>query len=146
MYKIFILIFIFLIPSCIVQSPKYTTLQQVMELKVGMTKDEVEQTLGLQPYDLKAYTDTSHVFTYIYRTIDRRTLSFYTKKKNGRRATGKYVQLHVSYSLKNEVTKIETCSLCPDNLVTTSTIDISKIFTFITITLPVVLVYIGLKK
>ncbi len=122
MYKTSIL-FLFL-TSCIVQSPKYTSLDQVMALKVGMTKDEVEKELDLQPYDLKAYTDSTNVFTYVYRTVDRRTLSFYTKKKNGRKAIGKYVQLHVAYSKKNnKAVLIESCSDCPDNLVSTSKVD-----------------------
>jgi hypothetical protein len=118
-----------------------------MSLEVGMSKEQVEQTLDLKPYDLKAYTDSSNVFTYIYRVNDRKTLSLFTKKKNGIRSKGKYVQLFVTYTKDNsKSTYIETCSLCPDNLVNESTIDFEKIFTFITVTAPVVLVYIGLQK
>ncbi len=146
MYKIALILLVFL-SSCIVQSPKYTHIEQVMSLEIGMTRDQVEHTLGLQPYDIKEYTDTSHVFTYIYRVHDRKTLSHLTKRTNGRKSLGKYVQLHVAYSLDNKVTHIQTCSTCPDNLVTISKLNINmgKVFTFITVTLPVVLVYIGLK-
>jgi hypothetical protein len=118
-----------------------------MSLHVGMTKEQVEKTLDLAPYDVKAYTDSSDVFIYVYRTIDRRTLSFYTKKKNGRKAIGRYVQLYVAYSKKtNKVINIESCGDCNDNLVTTSRVDFEKVITFVSVTLPVILVYIGLKS
>ena len=136
----------FIFTSCIVQSPKYTTLQKVLSLQIGMSKTEVEQILGLTPYDLKAYTDTSSVFIYIYRTTDRKTLSFYTKPINGRRAIGKYVQLQITYSKKDKVTNIESCNMCPDNLVRIDKINFNNIFVFLTVTLPVILIYIGLKK
>jgi hypothetical protein len=118
-----------------------------MALKLGMSKQEVEDTLGLVPYDLKAITDSTNVFIYVYRTKERKTLSFVTTNKNGINAKGKYVQLAVAFSKKTEkVVYIETCSLCPDNLVTNSVIDVEKIFVFVTVTLPVVLLYFGLKK
>jgi outer membrane protein assembly factor BamE (lipoprotein component of BamABCDE complex) len=136
-----------LLTSCIVQSPKYSTLEKVISLEIGMTKLQVEEALGVKPYDLKAYTDTSQVFIYVYRVNDRKTLSFYTKPVNGRRSIGKYVQLEVTYSLKDcKVSKIESCNTCPDNLVATSKVDFDKIFAFITISLPAILIYIGLKK
>src|ERR1700751_2538109 len=75
---------ILLFTSCIVQSPKYTTLEKVISLRLGMSKIEVEEALGIKPYDIKAYTDTSNVFIYVYRITDRKTLSFNTKTVNGR--------------------------------------------------------------
>lgn len=131
--------------SCIVQSPKYSTFEQVMALHTGMSRVEVENTLKLQPYDIKAITDTSNVFTYIYRVNDRRTLSFATTALNGRNSRGKYVQLFVTYSLDDTVVSIESCSMCPDNLVTRSKIDFEKVFVFLTVTLPVILIFIGVK-
>jgi hypothetical protein len=143
----YILITLLFFTSCIVQSPKYTTLDKVIALQLGMTKAEVEQTLGVVPYDLKAYTDTSSIFIYVYRTVDRKTLSFDTKPTNGHKSKGKYVQLAVGYSKKKgTVISIESCSLCPDNLVTIDKIDLADFFTFVTVTLPVILIYIGLKK
>jgi outer membrane protein assembly factor BamE (lipoprotein component of BamABCDE complex) len=138
----FIMLFI---TSCTVQSPKYTTIDKVMSLKLGMTQFEVEELLGVKPYDLKTYTDTSNVFIYVYRVTDRRTLSFYTKPVNGNKSIGKYVQLNVAYSKQGKVINIESCSLCPDNLVTVSKIDFAKVLLFVTVTLPVLLVYFGLK-
>lgn len=142
---IIITILYLLFTSCIVQSPKYTTLEKVMTLQLGMSKGQVEKTLGVQPYDIKAYTDTSNVFIYVYRVTDRKTVSFNTKPVNGKEAMGKYVQLDVTYSKTDSVLNIESCRLCPDNLVTTSKIDFGKVMIFITVTLPVLLIYAGLK-
>ena len=111
-----------------------------------MTKEKVEELLGVQPYDLKSVTDSSNVFIYVYRVMDRKTLSFYTRPLNGRKKIGKYVQLMVAYSKNNQVTRIESCSLCPDNLVIKNNVDFEKVFVFITVTLPVILIYIGLTK
>jgi outer membrane protein assembly factor BamE (lipoprotein component of BamABCDE complex) len=129
-----------------VQSPKYTTLEKVITLQLGMSKTQVEEHLGVKPYDLKAYTDSSNVFIYVYRTEDRKTLSFFTKPLNGHKSTGKYVQLEISYSKKDKVTNIYSCNLCPDSLASTSKIDLSQVFIFVTVTLPVILIYIGLRK
>ena len=139
------LMFLFL-TSCIVQSPKYTTLERVMSLQVGMSRTVVEQTLGIKPYDIKSYNDTTNVFIYVYRVTDRKTLSFNTKPVNGKEAIGKYVQLSVAYSKDDKVRSIESCSLCPDNLVITHKIDFEKIILFVTVTLPVLLLYFGLHK
>jgi hypothetical protein len=143
---VFALGVIILFTSCIVQSPKYSTLEKVISLQIGMSKTEVEDILGVKPYDLKAYTDTSNVFIYVYRVNDRKTLSFDTKPVNGRISKGKYVQLAVAYSKKGNVIHIESCNMCPDNLVTVNKIDVVGIIVFVTVTLPVVLIYFGLKK
>ena len=135
---VFMLLFL---SSCFVRSPKYSTLEQVMSLKLGMTKAQVEETLGVQPYDLKAYNDTSNVFIYVYRVTERRTISFNTKPENGKELLGKYVQLAVTFSKGWKVLSIESCSLCPDNLVTTSKIDFVEVLVFFTVTLPLLLLY-----
>jgi len=142
---IFILLVVTSVTSCFVQSPKYSTLDKVMSLQLGMSKAQVEDVLGVQPYNLKAYTDTSSIYVYIYRVTDRRTIALTTGPVNGKKSIGKYVQLFIAFSKQDEVINIESCSLCPDNLVTNSKIDFSKVLVFITVTLPVVLVYFGLK-
>jgi hypothetical protein len=138
--------FIFLLlSSCIIQSPKYTSLEKVISLQIGMQKDSVEKVLGIVPYNLLKRNDTSTTYIYVYRLIDRRTISFDTKAINGKETKGKYVQLAIEYSKKNKVLSIASCSLCPDNLVTTRKIDFEKIILFVTVTLPVLLIYFGLK-
>jgi hypothetical protein len=59
---------------------------------------------------------------------------------------GKYVQLDVAYSKDGKVINIESCSLCPDNLVLRKYIDFAQVLVFITVTLPVTLLYFGLTK
>jgi len=137
---------VLLLPSCIIQSPKYAKLNQVMSLQLGMTREKVEQILGVQPYDLKTFTDTTTVLIYVYRVNDRKTLSFNTKPTNGNKRLGKYVQLMVAYTKDDRAISIESCSLCPDNLVIKDKIDFEKIFVFLTVTLPVILLYVGLTK
>lgn len=143
--NLIVLFFLITLTSCIVQSPKYSTLEKVMTLHIGMSKMQVEETLGIKPYNIKAYNDTNNVFVYVYRPTERKTLSFNTNPANGKETIGKYLQLEVTYSKDNKVISIESCNLCPDNLVTTSTIDFEQIFIFITVTLPVILIFIGLK-
>ncbi len=140
-----IVIMLFL-SSCIVQSPKYTTVQQVLTLKIGMTKAEVEDTLGLKPYDIKLYNDTGNTYVYVYRVVDRRTFPFNTKPTNGKEVLGKYIKLAVTYSKDNKVMKVEPCTTCTDNLEITRKLDFQKVTAFITVTLPVILIYLGLKK
>lgn len=117
-----------------------------MSLHPGMTKTEVDEALGIKPYDLKGATDTTTTLIYIYRVIDRKTVSFMTKPTNGRKSTGKYVQLEVTFSNENKVVSMNSCNLCPDNLVTRSKVNFEKVITFITVTLPVILVYVGLQN
>jgi hypothetical protein len=132
--------------SCFVKSPKYSTVKQVLTLQPGMTSRQVEEILGVKPYDLKARNDTSIVLIYVYRVTDRRTISFYTKATNGKDAIGKYVQLDVTYSNDDKVIRIESCDMCPDNLVSTSKIDFERILLFVTVSLPLALVFFGLKN
>ena len=132
--------------SCIIQSPKYTTLEKVMSLQPGMSRAQVEEILGIEPYNLKAFNDTSDVYIYVYRVTDRKTFSFNTKPVNGRKAIGKYLQLAVTYSKEAKLIGVESCILCPDNLVTVNKIDFDKIIMFVTVTLPVLLIYFGLQK
>ncbi len=142
----FISIILFFTSSCIVVSPKYTTLEKTMMLKPGMTQHEVEELLGVHPYDIKSASDSLLVLTYVYRVTSRRTLSFNTKAVNGSETPGKYIQLDVTYTNDNHIVSVESCRICPDNLVTTSKIDFAKMLVFVTVTLPVLLIYFGLKQ
>ena len=117
-----------------------------MTLKLGMSKEEVEKTLNLKPYNLHALTDTSTTFIYVYRVKDRKTLYLATKPTNGRESLGKYQQLSVGYSKDEKVTHIESCIMCPDIQENVTKIDFEKIVLFLTATLPVILIYLGLQK
>lgn len=146
MKKYFPILFLALfLSSCIVQSPKYAGVEQVLSLKAGMTKEEISIALGVPPYDIKSVTDSSSQFIYKYRTTDRRTLSFFTKKTNGIRATGKWVDLFVTYDKDGKSTEIRSCSDCGETKVSEKKIDYNAIIQMITLSVPAVLIYLGLK-
>ncbi len=131
--------------SCLVQSPKYAGVEQVLSLKTGMSKEEVSTTLGIPPYDIKYFTDTSSQLIYKYRTTDRRTFSFLIKKTNGAKATGKWVDLFVTYDRNGIVKEITSCSDCGETKVTEKKINLTAILQTISVTVPAVLLYLGLK-
>ena len=135
-----VIILLLFLTSCVVYSPKYSTFEKVMTLKLGMTRSQVEEILGVQPYNLKAYTDTSSVYIYVYRVTERKTMTFNTKPVNGKKKIGNYIQLFVTYSKDGKVKNIESCTLCPDNLEKRSNVDFEKIITFLVYGVPLLLV------
>jgi hypothetical protein len=146
--KLKYLIFVFLIMgfcSCVVTAPRYTTVDKVFTLKLGMTKDDVAQALDLQPYYLYSMTDSATVLLYKYRVTDRTTLPVLLKQNNGKSVLGKYINLLVTYNAKGISTKLETSTTCDVTTVATDKLNISEIITFITVTLPVVLLFVGIK-
>lgn len=146
MKKYFPILFVTIfLSSCFVQSPKYAGVEQVLTLKTGMTKEEVSIALGTPPYDMKSVTDSSSQLIYKYRTTDRRTLSFFTKKTNGVKATGKWVDLFVTYDKNGIVKEITSCSDCEETKVTERRINYTAILQMISATVPAVLLYLGLK-
>jgi len=131
--------------SCIVHAPKYTGIEEVLQLKPGMTKEEVSQTLGIPPYDLKSVNDSATVYIYKYRTTDRKTVPLAMNKTNGMKAKGKWVDLFISYGLDGKAKSITSCSDCEATDIKERKIDINSIIMLLTITIPSVMVYFGLK-
>lgn len=138
----FILFLLPLLPSCIVQAPKYATVEQVFELKIGMNKEEVAKTLGITPYDIKTMSDTQVVYIYKYRTTDRKTMPFLLKKTNGKKTEGKYVDLQVTFNKFGRVKYYESVPE-PEVPKEKNSIDINSLFTLLTVTVPALLVYLG---
>ena len=141
-----ILLFSFVFGSCIVHAPKYTGVEEVLSLKMGMTKEEVSKTLGIPPYDLKTESDSETVYIYKYRTTDRKTLPLLMNKTNGVKAKGKWVDLFVSYGQNGLVKDIRSCSDCEKVTVKEKKLDINSIIMLVTITIPSILVYVGLQR
>jgi hypothetical protein len=141
----FIIILMVFFSSCIIRAPRFTTLDKVFNLKVGMTKEEVSQTLNSKPYNLKLLTDTESVLLYKYRVTDRATVPFLLKENNGKSVHGKYANLVVTYGKNGQSTRIESCNNCDETAIEQKKIDINKVITFLTVTLPVVLVFLGIK-
>ena len=132
--------------SCIVHAPKYTGVEEVLQLKVGMTKDEVSKLLGIPPYDIKSVTDKETIYIYKYRTTDRNTVPLFMNKTNGVKTKGKWVDLFISYNNEGKATNIASCSDCETTKVSEKKININTVITLIAILIPSVVVYFGLQS
>jgi len=132
--------------SCIIQHPAYTKVEKVLTLQVGQSKEEVNKILGIPPYDIKSRSDSGEVLIYKYRVTDRKTVPFVVKPNNGLKTNGKYVDLFIAFSKEGKVTGIETCSTCEETNEKEQRIDINKVITLITVTLPAVMIYLGLQN
>ncbi|MEO6304754.1 MAG: hypothetical protein ABIP51_16455 [Bacteroidia bacterium] len=143
--KLFIVLFAFIITSCVVRAPRFTMVEKVFELKMGMTKEEVSQVLNVKPYNFKLLNDTVSVLLYKYRVTDRVILPFLLKENNGRSVRGKYVNLMITYNVSGKATRIESCNDCDPTTIDEKKFDVNKVVTFLTVTLPVVLVFLGIK-
>jgi len=144
------LIFLFLalsaLTSCIVIAPKYSRVEKVLILKQGMTKDSVSKILGIPPYNLVSMNDTGEtVLLYKYRVTNRQMVPFFLKPTNGREVRGKYVNLLVTYNAEGKLISMETCVDCDETIIEEKKIDKDKIITLITVTLPAVMIYLGLR-
>lgn len=144
-YSIYLSLLVLLCSSCFVRAPRYTTLDKVFELRLGMTKEEVSKVLNSKPYNLKLLTDSVNILLYKYRVNDRATFPFLLKENNGKQVLGNYANLLVTYNKKGLATKIENCTDCDLSTIEEKRLDINKIVTFLTVTLPVVLVFLGIK-
>lgn len=141
---VLIFIIFFVLSSCFVRAPKYTTVDKVFELKLGMSKEEVSGALNIKPYYLKSLTDTQSVLLYKYRVNDRAVPPFLLKENNGKTVKGKYVNLMITYNVYDKAIKLESCNKCDESAIEEKKFDFNKLATFLTVTLPVVLVFLGI--
>jgi len=63
---------------------------------------------------------------------------------NGKEVLGKYSQLAVAFSNNDKLIRITSCPEYPDTLEKTK-INFENVILFITLTLPVILIYLGLS-
>jgi hypothetical protein len=145
--KILIIILIpsLLIQSCIVSAPKYSHVEQVMQLKIGMSKDSVSSRLGVEPYDIDIYDSTGYrSFVYKYRTTDRSTIPFRLKETNGKEKIGKYMDLVAYFDSTDIAYRFE--SRPTDSKVDQKKFNINAIVTIVTVIVPALLVYLGVQS
>lgn len=134
-----------LLQSCIVSGPKYTHVESVLKLKPGMSKAAVNDSLGLDPYDLNYYDSTGlYSVIYKYRVTDRKTVPFLLKETNGVKAKGRYMDLIVYYDSSDVAYRFE--SKISESKLKESRLDINSVITAATITVPSILVYLGITK
>ena len=145
--KILIILLIpsLLIQSCIVSAPKYSHVEQVMQLKIGMSKDSVSSRLGVEPYDIDIYDSTGYrSFVYKYRTTDRSTIPFRLKETNGKEKIGKYMDLVAYFDSTDIAYRFE--SRPTDSKVDQKKFNINAIVTIVTVIVPALLVYLGVQS
>ena len=94
--------------------PRFTSLEKIVEIKQGMTKTEVDNLLGVKPYDIKELeTDGSLVLLYKYRVMNRALLKEDSvQPTNGSDAWGGFGDLYITYSKDNKVVNFKSCIEC----------------------------------
>lgn len=131
--------------SCIVSAPKYTNVEKVLELKPGMSQSQVNEHLGIKPYDLDCFDSSGcHSLIYKYRVTDRKTVPFLLKETNGVKSKGKYMDLIAYYNAGDTVYKLE--SRITDSKLNERRLNFGKVLSAITVTVPSVLVYLGITQ
>ena len=146
---LFVVIAVFF-SSCYVQQPKHSSIEQVVNLTIGIDQDSVNAVLGCPPHDLIAKdTSGTSVVLYKYRVKEIKRMPLLMRKNKGVKVDGKWKDLVVTFSNAGKVVSYETL---PEELVTDykkKSIDpnklIQSITTAITVLLPAVLVYFTVK-
>ncbi len=136
-------LFMLFLHACITSAPKYSRVEQVMLLKPGMSYEEVNEVLGVKPYDLRRFDSTGQrVMVYKYRTTDRQAL--FLKDTNGHEIRGRFVDLHATFTPQDTLILME--SFLSDSKALTKSIDINTLIIFFTVTAPTILLYLGIKN
>lgn len=135
---------IILITGCVAHSPKNTRSEKVMKLKVGMTFEEVNKTLELKPYFLSSMDSAGNkVYVYKYRLTDRKTVPLFLKDTNGISKRGDFMDLYASFSDGDTLVGLQ--SDYTETIVQEKRLDINNLLTLLTITVPSVLIFLGLQ-
>lgn len=108
---IVVFVLILITQSCIVTSPKYTTIDKVVQIKIGMSLSELEELLEIPIYDLYLINENDEkTIVYNYRVFDRKVPIKIMTPNNGKKTLGKYDKLIVTLSKDNKVIKVESTS------------------------------------
>jgi len=119
--------------------------EDVMKLEPGMSFEEVNDTLDLEPYNIKS-KDSSGNYTviYKYRVYDRSTVPFFLKPKNGVEVKGRFVTLLADFDKHDILTSFYTCTECDGEDVKEKKLNVATLVILVTVVLPALLVLIGL--
>ena len=131
--------------ACIVHGPRYTTVDKVLKLKTGLTLNEVNSLLVSKPYDLYIFDSLGNKsYIYKYRVTDRKTVPFLLKENNGKEITGRYMDLVAYFTSFDTLYKLE--SRPTDSEIKEKRVNINNVLTFLTVTVPSVLLVLGITK
>ncbi|HLP13501.1 MAG TPA: hypothetical protein VK177_16310 [Flavobacteriales bacterium] len=140
-----VLLALVILNGCLVRGPRYTTVEKVMTVKPGMSLAQVNEKLTSKPYDIHTYDSLgSKSYIYKYRVADRSTVPFFLKENNGKTVRGKYMDLVAYFSVTDTLIKLE--SRASDSSLEEKKIDVDKIITFFSVTVPALLVLLGLQN
>lgn len=135
---------IFLATGCIVKGPKYTRVEKVMKLKNGMSLNNVNKTLEIQPYDLVSVDSAGNrTLMYKYRLTDRRTVPLFLKDTNGKEIRAKFSDLYCTFDKNGYLIKMVTQK--SESELKEHRLNINSLLTFMTVTAPAVLIYLGIS-
>lgn len=131
--------------GCLIRGPRYTTVEKILTLKPGMSLAEVNEKLTSKPYDLNTYDSIqTKSYVYKYRVADRATVPFFLKENNGKTVRGKYMDLVAYFTVGDTLIKLE--SRTTDSSLEEKKFDVDKLITFFSVTVPALLVLLGLKN
>ncbi len=146
---IFYVAIVITLSSCYVTHPRYSTIDEVMQLELGMHLDSANAILQTGPYDLLERTDTSTVYRYKYRLTNVRRVPHAQKRNSGMETDGRFRDLYLSVNLDNELIVIKTNEEPVNTEVEKKKVDVLAIVNivsdFIVVTLPTLLVYLSIN-
>ncbi len=136
--------------SCVLQYPPYAKQADVLALNVGVPLDSVNTVLQMEPNDVVSIDSVSTVFLYKYRTEEIKTVKPGLKRNRGLKVDGVFKECLVKVDTSNIVQNIET----RDEAVSTEmkkkkirpTEVINTVTTFLSVTVPAVLVYFTVNE
>jgi len=135
---------VILFAACVAHSPKNTRSEKVMKLKSGMSLAEVNKTLELKPYYLSSMDSAGNkIYVYKYRLTDRKTVPLFLKDTNGIPKRGDFMDLYASFTAGDTLIGLE--SQFTETAVQEKRLDINNLLTLITITVPSILIIVGLQ-
>jgi flavoprotein len=106
-----VFLLILITQSCIVTSPKYTTIDEVVQIEIGMSLSELEKLLEIPVYDLYHINENGEkIIVFNYRVFDRKVPLKIMTPNNGKKTLGKYDKLIITLSKDNKVIKVESTS------------------------------------
>ncbi len=129
----------------LVNAPKYTTVEKVFALKLGLTQEEVMLALETPAYNFKLMNTAKPSYFINTGLETRTTLPFILRQNNGKKILSKYVNLVITYDKKGLSKKMEGCGDCDEAIIETKKLNIDKVVTLLTVTLSIFLVYLGIK-
>lgn len=145
----FSILLISILSSCYVTHPRYSTIDEVMQLELGMHLDSANVILQTGPYDLVDITDTSTTYRYKYRLTNVRRVPHAQKRNSGMETDGRFRDLYLSVNTDNELIAIKTNEEPVNTEVEKKKVDVLAIVNvvsdFIVVTLPTLLVYLSIN-